>query len=62
MDGRAWWATVHGVAKSRTQLSTFTSKPMQVKRLTMSESLDFRSVTHISPEAEGLSVSLFRGC
>ena len=25
MDGRAWWATVHGVAKSRTQLSDFTS-------------------------------------
>ena len=25
MDGGAWWATVHGVAKSRTQLSDFTS-------------------------------------
>ena len=25
MDGRAWWATVHGVAKSQTQLSDFTS-------------------------------------
>ena len=24
MDGRAWWAAVHGVAKSRTQLSGFT--------------------------------------
>jgi len=24
MDGRAWWATVHGVAKSRTRLSGFT--------------------------------------
>ena len=24
MDGGAWWAAVHGVAKSRTQLSTFT--------------------------------------
>ena len=24
MDGRAWWAAVHGVAKSRTQLSHFT--------------------------------------
>ena len=23
-DGRAWWATVHGVAKSRTRLSDFT--------------------------------------
>ena len=24
MDGRAWWATVHGVVKSQTQLSNFT--------------------------------------
>ena len=24
MDGGAWWATVHGVAKSRTQMSKFT--------------------------------------
>ena len=25
MDGGAWWATVHGVGKSRTRLSDFTS-------------------------------------
>ena len=25
MDGGAWWATAHGVAKSQTQLSNFTS-------------------------------------
>ena len=24
MDGGAWWAAVHGVAKGRTQLSNFT--------------------------------------
>ena len=24
MDKGAWWATVHGVTKSRTQLNTFT--------------------------------------
>ena len=24
MDGGAWWATVHGAAKSRTRLSDFT--------------------------------------
>ena len=24
MDGGAWWATVHGVAKSQTQLNDFT--------------------------------------
>ena len=25
MDGGAWWAIVHGVAKSRTQLTDFTN-------------------------------------
>ena len=25
MDGGTWWATVHGVAKSQTRLSNFTS-------------------------------------
>ena len=29
MDGGAWWATVHGVAKSQTQLSDFTSGQIQ---------------------------------
>ena len=24
MDGGAWWAAVHGIAKSRTRLSNFT--------------------------------------
>ena len=24
MDGKAWWAAVHGVAKSQTRLSDFT--------------------------------------
>ena len=27
MDRGAWWATAHGVAKSRTRLSDFTSLP-----------------------------------
>ena len=26
MDGGTWWATAHGVAESRTQLSTHTKK------------------------------------
>ena len=26
LDGGAWWPTVHGVAKSRTRLSTMTTK------------------------------------
>ena len=29
MDGGAWWAAVHGVSKSRTRLSDFTSLPFQ---------------------------------
>ena len=33
MDGGAWLATVHGVAKSRTQLSDFTSPELQVDSL-----------------------------
>ena len=34
MDGGAWWAAVHGVAKSRTRLSdfTFTSTFMRWRR------------------------------
>ena len=27
MDGGAWWATVHGVAKSRTQLNNEPGSP-----------------------------------
>ena len=28
LDGGAWWATVHGVAKSRTRLNDFTKDRM----------------------------------
>ena len=31
MDRGAWWAAVHGVAKSQTQLSDFTSSTSSVK-------------------------------
>ena len=31
MDRGAWWATVHGVAKSWTQLSTHTHKLLDLK-------------------------------
>ena len=31
MDGGAWWATVHGGAKSRTRLSDFTSPHVEVQ-------------------------------
>ena len=32
MDGGAWWAAVHGVATSRTQLSDFTFTFMHWRR------------------------------
>ena len=36
MDGGAWWAAVHGVAKSRTRLSDFTSTfPFQAREKEM---------------------------
>ena len=28
MDGEAWWATVHGIAKSRIRLTDFTFKKL----------------------------------
>ena len=34
MDGEAWWATVHGVAKSWTRLSDFTFFPLVVQLYT----------------------------
>ena len=40
MDRGAWWATVHGVAKSRTQLSHYTNTSVlqEKKVLEMEES------------------------
>ena len=35
MDRGAWWATVHGVAKSRTQLSDFTFYMYQAQLSTL---------------------------
>jgi len=35
MDGGAWWATVHGVTKSRTRLRDFTSLVSDVEHLFM---------------------------
>ena len=37
MDGGAWWAAVHGVAKSRTRLSDFTFTFMYIIFLTQYE-------------------------
>ena len=44
MDGGAWWATVHGVAKSGTQLSDFTFHfhALEKEMATHSSVLDLR--------------------
>ena len=35
MNGGAWWATVHGVTKSRTQLSDFASPGLEVQHYSL---------------------------
>ena len=46
MDGGAWWAAVHGVARSRTLLSDFTftflSHPLEKEMATHSSVLAWR--------------------
>ena len=37
MDGGAWWATVHGAAKSRTRLSDFTHSLNQESKQVVKE-------------------------
>ena len=43
MDGGAWWATVHGVAKSRTRLSDFTHSLTQYHLLLVTTGLNTSS-------------------
>ena len=43
MDGGAWWATVHGVAKSWTQLSNFTSSTRSLVHLPFEPAVMFLS-------------------
>ena len=47
MGGGAWWATIHGVAKSRTQLSNFTFTS-QVQFLGQEDLLEKGIATHSS--------------
>ena len=56
-DGEAWWAIVHGVAKSRTRLSDFTSlqtiKIVELKKYLSYHTLRIscsRSYFHVSPD------------
>ena len=48
MDGGAWWATVHGVANSRTRLSDFTftfNRIVIFRRTQIQLILDFQPLT-----------------
>ena len=51
MDGGAWWATVHGVATSRTQLSdftfTFTIQRYYIITCCIPHAMHFTAVTHL---------------
>ena len=53
MDGGAWWAAVHGVAKSRTQLSdfifTFHFHALEKKMATHSSVLAWRISGRVEP-------------
>ena len=42
MDGGAWWARVHGVAKSQTRLSTFHFHALEKEMATHSSVLAWR--------------------
>ena len=53
MDKGAWWATVHGVAKSRTRLRDFTSLCLNNTKLTedlLSILTHTHTETHISQQ------------
>ena len=57
MDRGAWWATVHGVAKSRKQLSdfTFTSFTQLVKPFDTGSHALFQPLTYSLPEQRALN-------
>ena len=52
MDSRAWWATVHGVAKSRTRLSDFTS--LHLEELKNKHTHTNNTITEIKNTLEGI--------
>ena len=64
MDGRAWWAAVHGVAKSRTQLSDFTftfhSHALEKEMATHSSVLAWRILGIVGCHLWGRTESRYR--
>ena len=60
MDGGAWWATVHGVAKSRTRLSDFTS--LRLNPISVSSEEDGKGDLTHTEEAMGRQGQRLEGC
>ena len=50
MDEEAWWATVHGVAKSRTRLSDFTFTSLSASGPRVSELFTMKSLGWLCTE------------
>ena len=59
VDWGAWWATVHGVAKSRTRLSNFTSHHLFIRRNIFHVSVDTFISVHEGETMTELSDSRF---
>ena len=47
MDREAWWTTVHGVAKSRTRLSDFTSLHLELSMYSTTSSINIDSFSSL---------------
>ena len=55
MEGQAWWAAVHGVAKSWTRLSNFTSLSLRVCKKYHNKALFFKKVISFPQYTENFS-------
>ena len=64
MDGGAWWATVHGVAKSRTWLSnfTFTGKKAMTNLHSVLKSRDITLLTKVCIDIAMVFPVVIYGC
>ena len=60
MDGGAWWAAVHGVAKSQTRLSTHTENYSTLKMKEENHQLPHTENTISLKEKENLSTAVLR--
>ena len=60
MDGGAWWATVHGVTKSRTRLSDFTTQGIKIQAL-YEHGMGTGEKTRLTTSEEGRSASSLLG-